>query len=99
SERFHHVSRFHRQREAVFENGQLLSYKPVTRRAAPGRVHRNPVPAPKRALHRRLARVPKSKTTAGGRSPLLVRRGGRDSKKMPRSLLVGADGVVAHTGM
>jgi len=24
--------------------------------------------------------------------PLLVRRGGRDSKKMPRSLLIGADG-------
>ena len=32
----------------------------------------------------------------GERSPLLVRRGGRDIKKTPRSLLVGADGVVAH---
>jgi hypothetical protein len=30
--------------------------------------------------------------------PLLVRRGGRDIKKMLRSLLIkGADGVVAHT--
>ena len=28
--------------------------------------------------------------------PLLVRRGGRDIKKMLRSLLNGADGVVAH---
>jgi hypothetical protein len=31
--------------------------------------------------------------------PLLVRRGGRDIKKMPRSLLVEADGVVVHAGM
>jgi hypothetical protein len=29
--------------------------------------------------------------------PLLVRRGGRDIKKMLRSLLNGADGVVAYT--
>jgi hypothetical protein len=28
--------------------------------------------------------------------PLLVRRGGRDTKKMPRSIRIGADGVVAH---
>jgi len=31
-----------------------------------------------------------------GASPLLVRRGGRDIKKMPRSLLYGADGVVTY---
>jgi hypothetical protein len=29
--------------------------------------------------------------------PLLVRRGGRDIKRMLRSLLIGADGLVAHT--
>src|SRR5262245_24455142 len=40
-----------------------------------------------------------SRRFLGERSPLLMRRGGRDIKKMPRSLLVGADGVVAHTGM
>jgi len=32
-----------------------------------------------------------------GASPLLVRRGGRDIKKMSRSLLyIGADGVVTY---
>src|SRR5689334_13535008 len=31
------------------------------------------------------------------RIPLFVMRGGRDIKKMPRSHLDGADGVVAHT--
>jgi hypothetical protein len=34
-----------------------------------------------------------------GSIPLLVRRGGRDSKKMTRSPLGGAAGVVAHTAM
>jgi hypothetical protein len=32
---------------------------------------------------------------AGGHNPLLARRGGRENKKMPRSLLLGAAGVVA----
>jgi len=31
-----------------------------------------------------------------GEIPLLVRRGGRDIKKMTRSLLIGADGVVTQ---
>jgi hypothetical protein len=35
----------------------------------------------------------------GERSPLLVRRGGRDIKKMWRSLLVGADGVIGQAGV
>ena len=39
----------------------------------------------------------RSRNRTGERNPLLVRRGGRDIKKMPRSHLVGADGVVAHT--
>jgi hypothetical protein len=32
----------------------------------------------------------------GNKTPLLVRRGGRDINKMPRSLFDGADGVVAY---